>query len=125
MTRSTGHNGFFNDSPNSSNNRNTPMCFICGEQGHMRHKCETKRVFCTYCKSSSHSNRACRKLTTSPTNSHVPTEYHPTAIPPPLSGNTHHSTTTNNRNNQQWTLVSKLSGHKPTKNQHHCTYTLH
>ena len=30
-------NGLFNDSPNSSGNRNTPTCFRCGEQGHMRH----------------------------------------------------------------------------------------
>ena len=35
-TRPTGHNGFLNDSPNSSNNRNAPMCFRCSKQGHMR-----------------------------------------------------------------------------------------
>ena len=45
----------------------------------------------THCKSSCHSNRACRKLTkftNSPTNSHIPMGYHPTATPPPLTGNT-------------------------------------
>ena len=92
--RLTGCNGFFNDSPNSSNNRNAPMCFRCDEQGHMRHECETERVFFTYCKKSSHSNRACRKLTNntpSPTNSHVTTRYHPTVTPPPLPGT--HTTT--------------------------------
>ena len=88
MTRPTGCNGFFNDSLNSSNNRNAPMCFRCTKQGHMRHVCMTDRVFCNYCKSNSHSNRACRKLTTpSPTNSHIPTGYHPTATTPPLTGN--------------------------------------
>ena len=88
MTRPTGCNGFFNDSLNSSNNRNAPMCFRCTKQGHMRHECMTDRVFCNYCKSNSNSNRACRKLTTpSPTNSHIPTGYYPTATSPPLTGN--------------------------------------
>ena len=91
MTRPTGHNRFFNDSLNSSNNRNTPMCFRCGKQGHMRHECEIRRVFHSHCRSNSHSNRACRKLATgtpSPTNSHIPLGYHPNAAPPPLTGNT-------------------------------------
>ena len=106
MTRSTGHNGFFNDSPNSSSNRDTPMCFRCGEQGHMRHKCGTERVYCMYCKSSSHNIRACRRYhsnTPNPTNSNIPTGYHPTATPPPLPGNApntgtqpHQTGTTNN-----------------------------
>ena len=38
-TRSTGCNGFHNNSPNSSDNRNSPTCFKCGEQGHMRMDC--------------------------------------------------------------------------------------
>ena len=91
MTRPTGHNGFFNDSPNSSNNRNTPTCFRCSEQCHMRHECKIGRVFCSYCKNNSHSNRACRKIangTPSPTNSYIPIGYHPTATPLPLTGNT-------------------------------------
>ena len=78
-TRTTS---FFNNSPNSSNKRNAPMCFKCGEQFHMRNECEIERVFCTYCKSTSHSNRECGKLTNStpnPTNSYIPTGYHPTA----------------------------------------------
>ena len=57
----------------------------------MRNKCETKRVFCTYCKNASHSNRVCRKLTNSMpslTNSHIPMGYHPTATPPLLPGST-------------------------------------
>ena len=39
MTRSTNRNGFHSNSPNSSDNRNGPMCFKCGEQGHMRMDC--------------------------------------------------------------------------------------
>ena len=88
VTMSTGCNGFFNDSPIPSNNRNAPMCFRCGKQGHMRHECKTGRVFCNHCKSNSHSNRACRKLmnsTHSLTNSHIPMGYHPTATPPQLN----------------------------------------
>ena len=89
MTRKTGRNGFFDNSPNSSSNRNGPMCFRCSEQGHMRYKCMV-RVFCNHCKSNSYSNKTCRKLTNgtpSPTSSHIPTGYHPTATPPPLLGN--------------------------------------
>ena len=87
-TRTTGRNGFFSNSLNSSNNRNAPTYFRFGELGCMRHECVTEGVFCNYCKSNSHSNRACRKLTTpSPTNSHIPTGYDPTATPPPLTGN--------------------------------------
>ena len=57
----------------------------------MRHKWEIGRIFCSHCRSNSHSNRACRKLTTgtpSPTNSHIPMGYHPTVTLPPLIGNT-------------------------------------
>ena len=43
-TRPTGHNGFHNNLPNSSDNRNGPTCFKCGEQGHMRMDCR-ERVF--------------------------------------------------------------------------------
>ena len=43
--RPTGHKSFFNDSPNSFNNRNVPMCFRCGEQGHMRNECIPKKCF--------------------------------------------------------------------------------
>ena len=87
MTTPTDRNGLFSDSPNSSNNRNGPTCFKCGEQGHMRHKC-VNIVFCNHCKVSNHCNRTCRKLrknVPSLTNSHIPTGYHPTATPPPLN----------------------------------------
>ena len=92
VTRTTGRNGLFNDSPNSSGNRNTPTCFRCGKQGHMQHEYRT-RVFCSHCRNSSHSDSTCRKLTNntpSPSNSHILTGYHPTATPPPLIGNTPH-----------------------------------
>ena len=94
-TRMFGNNGLFNDSPNSSGNRNTPTCFRCGVQGHMQHECRT-RVFCSHCRSNSHGKKVCRKLTNntpSPTNSHIRTGYHLTATPPPLIGNTSHQGT--------------------------------
>ena len=57
--------------------------------GHMRLECSKERVFCTHCRSPNHDIKACRKhqnSTSSPTNSHSPTGYHPTATPPPLLG---------------------------------------
>ena len=60
-TRTFSHNGLFNDSPNSSGNRNTPTYFRCGKQGHVRHECRN-RVYCTHCRSNNHSEKACRKL---------------------------------------------------------------
>ena len=89
MTRPSSHNDFHNNLPNSSDNRNGPTCFRCGEQGHMRLECRTERVYCTHCRSPNHDTKACRKHhnnTPSPTNSHIPIGYHPTATPPPLLG---------------------------------------
>ena len=66
---------------------------------------------CSHCKSGNHSNRTCRKLRNnapSPTNSHIPTGYHPTATPPPLNAPnpTAHATTqpqlTSTTNNRLW-----------------------
>ena len=88
MTRSTSCNSFHINLPNSSDNRNGPMCFKCGEQGHMRMDCR-KRVFCTHCRTQNHNTKACRKHHSnapSPTNSHSPAGYHPTATPPPILG---------------------------------------
>ena len=87
-TRQNGHNRFHNNSPNSSDNRNGPTCFRCGEQGHMRMDCK-ERVFCTHCRTANHDTKACRKYhnnSPSPTNSHSPAGYYPAAIPPPLIG---------------------------------------
>ena len=103
-TRSTNHNGFHSNSPNSSDNRNGPTCFKCGEQGHMRMDCR-ERVFCTHCRTANHDTKACRKHHSnapSPTNSHSPAGYHPTATPLPLLGTaatiqqTHQTGATNN-----------------------------
>ena len=53
--RPTGCSSFHNNSRNSSDNRNGPTCFKCGEQGHIRMDCrererekerERERVFC-------------------------------------------------------------------------------
>ena len=105
MTRSTGHNGFHINSPNSSNNRNSPTCFKCGEQGHMRIDCR-ERVFCTHCRTANHDTKACRKHHSnapSLTNSHIPAGYHPKATPAPLLGTaatiqqTHQTGAPNNR----------------------------
>ena len=106
MTNLADRNRLFSDSPNSSNNRNLPTYFKCGEQGHMRHDC-TNRVFCNHCRSSGHCDRTCRKLrnsTPSPTNSHIHTGYCPKAMTPPLNTPT---TTANtmaqpNTNNRPW-----------------------
>ena len=87
-TRPSHRNSFHNNSPNSFDNKNRPTCFKCGEQGHMRLNCK-ERVFCTHCRTAKHDTKACRKhhnSTPSPTNSHTPTGYHPTATPPPLLG---------------------------------------
>ena len=89
-TRPTGRSGFQNNSPNSSDARNGPTCFKCGEQGHMRLECR-ERVYCTLCRTHNHDTKACRKQHNnipSPTNSHLTTGYHPTATPPPLIGMT-------------------------------------
>ena len=89
MTRPSGHNGFHNNSPNSSDNRNGPTCFRCGEQGHMRLKYSKDRLFCIHCRTPNYDTKACRKQhnsTPSPTNSHTPTGYHLTATTPPLLG---------------------------------------
>ena len=89
-TRPTSCNGFHNNSPNSSDTRNRPTCFKCGEQGHMRSECR-ERVFCTLCRTYNHDTKACRKQHNnipSPTNSHITAGYHLTATPPPLIGTT-------------------------------------
>ena len=90
VTRQTGHSGFQNNSSNSSDTRNGPTCFKCGEQGHMRLDCR-ERVFCTLCRTHNHDTKACRRQHNnipSPTNSHITAGYHPTATLPPLIGTT-------------------------------------
>ena len=72
-----------------TDNRRGPICFRCGERGHLRFNC-TERVFCDSCKTFNHKSRACRKQpdnTPSPTGSQIATGYHPTATPPPLTSN--------------------------------------
>ena len=63
-------------------------------------------IFCTHCKTANHDTKACRKhhnSTPSPTNSHIPARYRPTATPPPLMGaatavpQTQQTSPTNNR----------------------------
>ena len=89
-TGPTSHNGLHNDiSPNSSDNRNGPICFRCREQGHMRLVCR-ERVFCDHCRSYNHDTKACTKQHNnipSPANTQITTGYHPTATPP-LMGTT-------------------------------------
>ena len=86
-TRPPNHNSFQNNSPN---NRNGPTCFKCGEQGHMKRDYK-ERVYCTNCRTTNQDTKVCRKHhnnTGSPTNSHIPTGYYPTATPPPSMGTT-------------------------------------
>ena len=88
MTRPSNCNGFQNNSPNSSDNRNRPTCFKCGEQGHMRMDCKD-RVYCINCRRENHDTKACRKhqnSTPSPTNSPIPAGYRSTATPSPFMG---------------------------------------
>ena len=59
-TRPTGRRGFQNNLPNASGTGNGPICFKCGEQGHIRSGCR-ERVFCTLCKTHNHDTKACRK----------------------------------------------------------------
>ena len=87
----TSHNGLHNNIlPNSSDHRNNPICFRCGEQGHMRSVCR-ERVFCDHCKTYNHDTKACRKQHNnipSTANSQITAGYHPTATPPHLMGTT-------------------------------------
>ena len=46
----------------TTDNRSGPICFRCGERGHLRFNC-TERVFCDFCKTFNHSSRTCRKQT--------------------------------------------------------------
>ena len=55
-TRPPNHNGFQNNSPNSSDNRNGLTCFKCGEQGHMKRDCK-ERVYCTNCRTTGHDTK--------------------------------------------------------------------
>ena len=90
MTRPTSRSGFQNNSPNSSDARNGPTCYKCGEQGHMRLECR-ERVYYTLCTTHNHNTKACRKQHNNipnPANSHLTTGYHITATPPPLIGTT-------------------------------------
>ena len=100
-TRPPSHNGFQNNSLNSSDTRNGPICFKCGEQGHMRSDCR-ERVFCTLCRSHNHDIKACRRQhnnAPSPANSHILTGYHPMATLPPLMGTAAPTQQTGTHNN--------------------------
>ena len=109
-TRPSSRNMFHNNSPNSSDNRNSPTCFRCGEQGHMRLECRTERVYCTHCRSPNHDTKTCRKHnnTPSPTSSHILTGYHPTATPSPLLGA---ATTTGTHSQQTGTNTHRILFH--------------
>ena len=114
MTKPSGRNGFHN-SPNSSDHRNGPTCYKCREQGHMRFECKVERVYCTYCRSPNHDIKACRKHqnnTPSPTGSHIPTGYHPTATPPPLLGATTATGATGTTTQRPW-FQNYLDTHQP------------
>ena len=61
------------------------ICFKCGDPGHIRTTCQATDVYCTFCRTTNHNNKACKKLNNpndSPTNSTSSPGYHPTATPP-------------------------------------------
>ena len=128
-TRPTGCNGLHNNNlPNSLDNRNSPTCLRCREQGHMRLEYR-ERVFCNNWKTYNHDTKACRKQHNnipSPANSQITMGYHPTATPPPLIGTTNtqpaHQMGTNNNsplfqnlfdNNQPRTSTMLHNGTSP------------
>ena len=89
-TRPTGRNGLHNNNlPNSSDTRNGPTYFRCGEQGHMRSECR-ERVFAIIARPTTMTQRHAENHNNipSPANSQITTGYHPTATPPPLMGTT-------------------------------------
>ena len=106
----------------ATDNRSGPICFRCGERGHLRFNC-TERVFCDYCKTFNHSSRACRKQpdnTPSPTGSQIATGYHPTATPPPLTNNQppnnqfFHNLFENNQPRNSTMIQTPYAGASPT-----------
>ena len=89
MSRSTMVGTHRTTNVSGTDNRSGPICFRCGERGHLRFNC-TERVFCDYCKTYNHNSRVCRKQpdnTPSPTGSQIAMGYHPTATSPPLTNN--------------------------------------
>ena len=83
-TGTTSRTGFPTDQPQYPP-RNVVTCYRCGEQGHIRTGCLAPEVYCNYCRTSNHSNRACRRNNSpndSPPNSTSSQGYHPTATPP-------------------------------------------
>ena len=108
-TRPTSHNGFHNNSPNSSDNRNGPTCFKCGEQGHMTRNCK-ERVFCTLQdgkpqhKSMQEIPQQCSKPHKQP----QPSRISPHSNTTTTNGSSNsHTTNTTNRCNQQRTIIPK------------------
>ena len=104
-TRPTDCNGFHNNSPNSSDNRNGPTCFKCGEQVHMRSDCR-ERVFCTHCRTQNHDTKACRKQCSKPHKQPHPSRISPHSYSTTTTGSSNnHTTNTPDRYNQQRTIV--------------------
>ena len=101
----------------ATDNRSGPICFRCGERGHLRFN-YTERVFCDPCKTFNHSSRACRKQpdnTPSPTGSQIPMGYHPTATPPPLTNNQFfHNPFENNQPRTSTMIQTPYAGASPT-----------
>ena len=65
--------------------RTPVICFRCGDPGHIRTTCQAADVYCTFCRTTNHNNKACKKYNNpndSPTNSTSSQGYHPTATPP-------------------------------------------
>ena len=83
-TGTSGHTGFSAEQPQYQP-RTPVICFKCGDPGHIRTTCQATDVYCTFCRTINHNNKACKKYNNpndSPTNSTSSQGYHPTATPP-------------------------------------------
>ena len=65
--RGTGDNNRHNRSNNNYNNNNSE-CYACGRQGHKSTQCRLRqdgKLWCTKCKKNTHSDKACKKKSSS------------------------------------------------------------
>ena len=117
-TRPSGHSGFHKNSPNSSDNRNRPTCFKCGEQGHMRMDCRKEfsahtAGLQTMTQKHAENNTTMPQAHKQPHSSRISPHSNTTAT---NGSNYSHTTNTTNRCNQQYTIVPEAVRKQPDKN---------
>ena len=108
-TRPTGHNGLHNNnSPNSSDSRNGPTCFRCGEQGHMRAECRERECFATIARPTTMTQKHAGSNTTTskpcpqPNSNRVSSNSNTTT---PNGNNSSYTANTSNRHTQQQPII--------------------